>query len=73
MRLISSQTVYTSKCLLVAENHLGIIKLVLTDSPESLAVDDIPGTWWRTIRFGGRQLTIDTVSDVSCSAWIAIS
>lgn len=58
--------------LLVAENHLGITKLLLASSRDSLAIDNTPGLWWRTIRFGGGELTIDIESDVSRSLNIAI-
>ncbi|KND90067.1 hypothetical protein TOPH_05274 [Tolypocladium ophioglossoides CBS 100239] len=62
-RLISLHIDYPSEYLLVVENHLGITKLLLASSRESLAVDNTPGLWWRTIRFGSGELTIDVESD----------
>lgn len=56
--------------LLIAENYLGITKLLLAGSRDTLAIDESPGIWWRTIRLCGRELTINVESDVSRSeAW----
>lgn len=50
--------------LLVAENHLGITKMSLADFCDGNALDETPGTWWRTIRLGRTGRELDVESDV---------
>ncbi|KAL7787728.1 hypothetical protein V8C37DRAFT_389806 [Trichoderma ceciliae] len=51
------------ECLLVAENHLGITRLRLTDFRTAGAVNGMPGIWWRTIRLDDQELDITVESD----------
>ena len=50
--------------LLVAENHLGITKVSLAGFCDGNALDESPGTWWRTIRLGRTGRKVDVESDV---------
>lgn len=54
-------------CLLTAENHLGIKDIQFTDFHESKAINEQPGTWWRTIPLNPLGTKVNVETDIGYS------